>query len=61
MTIVRAYHALLNTGVRGSYIKSNGVVVYDNGWSFLVVFRATDMRHYAIIKYYNGEYKAVEL
>lgn len=61
MTLTRAYHALIQKGCKYPYRLNDGVIVYDNKWTFLVVFQAMNRYNYAAVKYYNGEYKVIEL
>jgi len=45
----------------GTYIKSDGRVVYNNVWSWLVVFQSMSKLNYAIVKFYNGKCSFSEL
>ena len=44
-----------------TYMKKDGVVVFNNHWAWIVVFQALNKRNFAIVKYYNGSYSVVEM
>lgn len=47
--------------VTRSYIMKDGQVVFNNGWSWIVVFQALNHRNFAVVKYHNGSYSVVEI
>ncbi len=61
MEVSIAYHQVISHHLKYSYIKSNGKVVFNNGWSWLVVFEAMNKNNYAVVKFYNGNYEVVEV
>jgi len=61
MEIDIAYLQLISKNLKNVYIKSNGKLVYNQGWAWLVVFEATNKYNYAVVKYYNGNYEVVEM
>ncbi len=61
MEIDIAYLQLISKNLKNAYIKSNGKLVYNQGWAWLVVFEATNKYNYAVVKYYNGNYEVVEI
>ena len=61
MEITTAYLQLISHHLNNSYVKSNGKLVYNQGWAWLVVFEAMNKHNYAVVKYYNGKYEVVEV
>ena len=59
--LARAYQALLNYHKGNSYTINDGRGVYNNGWSWVVVFQATNRHNYAIVKHFKGAYNVVEV
>ena len=47
--------------VTHSYIMKDGQVVFNNGWSWIVVFPAMNKRNFAVVKCYNGSYTIIEM
>ena len=50
MEIIRAYQQLMTYNKKYSYIQSDGKIVFNNNWAWIVVFQALDKRNYAIVK-----------
>ena len=44
-----------------SYLQSDGKIVFDNNWAWIVVFQALNKRNYAIVKYDSGKYTVIEV
>lgn len=44
-----------------NYIPRDGKTVFDNGYCWVTVFQAMNRYNYAVVKFYNGEYKIAEL
>ena len=61
MEITRAYLELIKRNFKNSYIPSNGKLVFNNGWAWIVVFQALNKRNFAIVKYYNGQFTIIEI
>ena len=61
MEITNAFLQVISKNLKNAYIKSNGKLVYNQGWAWLVVFEATNKYNYAVVKYYNGKYEVVEM
>lgn len=61
MEVTRAYHQLISSNKKHSYIMKDGQVVFNNGWSWIVVFQALNHRNFAVVKYHNGSYSVVEI
>ena len=61
MEITRAYLELIRRNFRNSYIPSNGKLVFNNGWGWIVVFEAMNKHNYAVVKYHHGTYEVVEM
>jgi hypothetical protein len=61
MEITRAYLELIKRNFKNSYIPSNGKLVYNQHYSWLVVFEATNKYNYAVVKFYNGRYEVIEM
>ncbi len=61
MELTRAYHQLMTYNKKYSYTMRNGQIVFNNGWSWIVVFQALNRRNFAIVKYFNGSYSVVEV
>ena len=61
MEIIRAYQQLMTYNKKYSYIQSDGKIVFNNNWAWIVVFQALNRRNFAIVKYFNGKYSVVEM
>ena len=61
MELTIAYHKLMSFNKKYAYIIKDGEIVFNNGWAWLVVFQAINKRHFAIVKYFNGNYSVVEV
>ena len=61
MEIIRAYQQLMTYNKKYSYLQSDGKIVFNNNWAWIVVFQALNKRNFAIVKYYNGSYSVVEI
>ena len=61
MEIERAYLELIRRNFRNSYIPSNGKLVFNNGWGWIVVFEAMNIQYYAGVKYHHGDYEVLEV
>ena len=61
MEIGIAYLQLMSKNLKNSYFKSNGKLVYNRGWAWLVVFEAMNKYNYVIVKFYSGKYEVVEM
>lgn len=49
------------TSFKGNYFKSNGVMAIDNNFIKVGVFKSSDNRNVAVVKYYFGKYTVKEL
>ena len=61
MELTIAYHKLMTYNKKYTYMKKDGVVVFNNHWAWIVVFQALNKINFAIVKYYNGSYSVVEI
>ena len=61
MELTRAYHQLMTYNKKYTYMKKDGVVVFNNHWAWIVVFQALNRRNFAIVKYCAGNYSVVEM
>lgn len=61
MEIERAYYHLMINRPKYSYVKVSGKVVFNCGFSWIVVFESMNKHHYGIIKFDNGNYNVVEI
>ena len=61
MELTIAYHKLMTYNKKYTYMKKDGVVVFNNHWAWLVVFEAMNRYNYAVVKYYNGKYEVLEV
>ena len=61
MELTTAYNQLMRYNKQYSYIMKYGQVVFNNGWSWIVVFQALNKRNFAVVKYYNGYYSVDEV
>ena len=61
MELTRAYHQLMTYNKKYTYMKKDGVVVFNNHWAWIVVFQALNKRNFAIVKYCAGNYSVVEV
>ena len=61
MEIIRAYQQLMTYNKKYSYIQSDGKIVFNNNWAWIVVFQALTKRNYAIVKYDSGRYYITEM
>ena len=61
MELTIAYHKLMTYNKKYTYMKKDGVVVFNNHWAWIVVFQALNKRNFAIVKYFNGNYSVVEM
>lgn len=61
MEIIRAYQQLMTYNKKYSYLQSDGKIVFNQNWAWIVVFQALNKRNFAIVKYYNGNYSVVEV
>lgn len=61
MEIIRAYQQLMTYNKKYSYIQSDGQVVFNNGWAWIVVFQALNKHNFAIVKYDSGKYTVIEI
>ena len=61
MEIIRAYQQLMTYNKKYSYIQSDGKIVFNQNWAWIVVFQAINKRNYAIVKYDSGKYTVIEL
>ena len=50
MEITIAYHQLAKTYRKYTYTPNNGRLVYNNHWSWLVVFEALNKTNFAVVK-----------
>ena len=61
MEIIRAYQQLMTHNKKYTYIQSDGQIVFNQNWAWIVVFQALNRRNFAIVKYFNGKYSVVEM
>ena len=61
MELTRAFNQLMTFNKKYTYMKKDGVVVFNNHWAWIVVFQALNKRNFAIVKYFNGCYSVVEM
>ena len=61
MELTRAFNQLMTFNKKYTYMKKDGVVVFNNHGDWIVVFQALNKRNFAIVKYYNGSYSVVEI
>ncbi len=61
MELTRAYHQLMTYNKKYTYMKKDGVVVFNNHWAWIVVFQALNKRNFAIVKYCAGNYSVIEV
>lgn len=61
MEIERAYYHLMINRPKHSYVKVSGKVVFNCGFSWIVVFESMNKHNYAVVKFYNGNFEAVEM
>ena len=61
MEIIRAYQQLMTYNKKYSYIQSDGKIVFNQNWAWIVVFQAINKRNYAIVKYDSGKYTVIEI
>ena len=61
MELTRAFNQLMTFNKKYTYMKKDGVVVFNNHWAWIVVFQALNKRNFAIVKYCAGNYSVVEV
>ena len=61
MEIIRAYQQLMTYNKKYSYIQSDGKIVFNQNWAWIVVFQAQNKHNFAIVKYDNGKYTVIEV
>lgn len=61
MELTSAYHQLMAYNRKHSYLLKDGQVVFNFGYAWIVVFPAMNRYNYAVVKFYNGTYSAVEM
>ena len=61
MELTRAFNQLMTFNKKYTYMKKDGVVVFNNHWAWIVVFQALNKRNFAIVKYCVGNYSVVEI
>ena len=61
MELTTSYNKLMTYNKKYVYMMKDGQVVFNNHWSWIVVFQALNKRNFAIVKYYNGIYAVVEV
>ena len=61
MEIERAYYHLMINRPSHSYVKASGKVVFNCGFSWIVVFESMNRHNYAVVKFYNGTYSVIEM
>lgn len=61
MEIIRAYQQLMTYNKKYSYLQSDGKIVFNQNWAWIVVFQAQNKHNFAIVKYFNGKYSVVEM
>lgn len=61
MKIQIAYNELIKHKRKAHYTTNSATLVYDRGWTWIVVFQALNYSNYAVVKYYNGCYSVEEL
>ena len=61
MEIERAYYHLMINRPKYSYVKASGKVVFNCGFSWIVVFESMNKHNYAVVKFYNGSYEVIEM
>lgn len=47
--------------LKSNYTPRDAKLIFDNGYCWIVVFQATNRYNYAVVKFYNGEYKITEI
>lgn len=61
MRIPQAYNQLMRYNLKSNYTLRDAKLIFDNGYCWIVVFQATNRYNYAVVKFYNGEYKVTEM
>ena len=61
MEIIRAYQQLMTHNKKYSYIQSDGKIVFNNNWAWIVVFQALNKKNFTIVKYDSGKYTVIEV
>ena len=61
MEIIRAYQQLMTYNKKYSYLQSDGKIVFNQNWAWIVVFQAQNKHNFAIVKYDNGKYTVIEV
>ena len=61
MELTIAYHKLMTYNKKYTYMKKDGIVVFNNHWAWIVVFQAFNKRNFAVVKYCNGKYSVIEI
>ena len=61
MELTRAFNQLMTFNKKYTYMKKDGVVVFNNHWAWIVVFQALNKRNFAIVKYCAGNYSTIEI
>ena len=61
MEIIRAYQQLMTYNKKYSYIQSDGKIVFNQNWAWIVAFQALNKHNFAIVKYDSGKYTVIEL
>ena len=61
MELTRAFNQLMTFNKKYTYMKKDGVVVFNNHWAWIVVFQALNKRNLAVVKYCAGNYSVVEI
>ena len=61
MEIIRAYQQLMTYNKKYSYIQSDGKIVFNNNWAWIIVFQDLNKHNFAIVKYDNGKYTVIEV
>ena len=61
MELTIAYHQIAKRRCKYFYTPHSGKIVFQNGWSWIVVFQATNKCNYMVVKFYNGQYDVVEV
>ena len=61
MEIIRAYQQLMTYNKKYSYLQSDGKIVFNQNWAWIVVFQAQNKHNFAIVKYDSGKYTVIEI
>ena len=61
MEIIRTYQQLMTHNKKYSYIQSDGKIVFNQNWAWIIVFQALNKINYATVKYDSGKYTVIKV